>query len=291
MEATRTCPSCAYTLVTGEPFCPHCGAAVTASATAAPPPPLAYPAWGAPHYMPTGNSGRVQMIDRTKSGLTLLIAGALLSWIPIISIIGGLLALVGAILVILGRDAFGAAHSRNVMIAVVLYIIGFFAILLIAISFAASLTAASSLPASEAPGAITDAFRGYLLAVLVAGIFTGLAEVLFLYGLLNALGKVLIWASFLLGILLAAFVFTSIMNLLPATLAAAYATMPPDPAPLVALDNQLQSLRLLTALPSLLSAAAAYVALRRINNGEIPVPSPWEAPPKPPVQGPLLPPQ
>ena len=51
-------------------------------------------------------------IDRTKTGLLLLIVGLLVGPVPFIGIIGGILEIIGAILVILGRNAFGKPHSN-----------------------------------------------------------------------------------------------------------------------------------------------------------------------------------
>lgn len=285
MGTTRACPSCGFVLESNEPFCPHCGSAVSGptsappgTATPVPPPPAGYPARGPPAYTSAWDYGRTRMIDRTKTGLELLMLGAFLGWIPVISFIGGILALVGAILVILGREAFGAAHSRNVVVAVVLYIIGFLAVVVLVVGLAASMGVALNLPPSQAYPAMTSAFNQFLFGGIVAGIFTGLATVLFLYGLLNAVGKALIWASFLVAILIAIFVFATISNTLPAVMAGVFGTSPPDIEPLVALQNQIQAYGLLKAIPALLSVAAAYVALTRINKGEIPARSPLEAP-------------
>src|SRR5207247_149267 len=67
---------------------------------------------------------RRRQIDRTKTGVLLILVGTLIGWLPYIGVIGFIMIFVGAILVILGRKAFGAAHSRNVIISIVLVILG-----------------------------------------------------------------------------------------------------------------------------------------------------------------------
>src|SRR5438128_11997416 len=105
-------------------FCVNCGSALSAgaggaSAAAAPMYPPAMP--GLPSAW---DADRRKQIDRTKTGLLLLLIGGLISWIPIDGILGGLLLLIGAILVILGRKAFYSPHARNVVIAILLFFIG-----------------------------------------------------------------------------------------------------------------------------------------------------------------------
>src|SRR5207248_3037375 len=67
---------------------------------------------------------RHTQISRTKTGVLLLLIGTLIGWLPVIGIVGAILIFVGAILVILGRKAFGAAHSRNVFLSILLFIVG-----------------------------------------------------------------------------------------------------------------------------------------------------------------------
>src|SRR5256885_13761663 len=98
-------------------FCVNCGSALSAGtgAGAAPAAPM-YP--GAMPGLPSAwDAERRKQIGRTKTGVLLLLVGTLISWLPIpIGALGALLILIGAILVILGRKAFGAAHSRNVIV-------------------------------------------------------------------------------------------------------------------------------------------------------------------------------
>src|SRR5437773_6610705 len=66
---------------------------------------------------------RTREIDRTKTGLLVISIGFFLSWVPILGMIGNLFQLVGAILVILGRNAFGPVHARNVIWSILTFVI------------------------------------------------------------------------------------------------------------------------------------------------------------------------
>jgi hypothetical protein len=81
---------------------------------------------------------RTQGISRTKTGLLLLIIGLLIGPIPFVGIIGGILVLVGAILVIIGRRPFGPAHSRNTIRSVIIYVVGIAVVIIGSIAFTLS---------------------------------------------------------------------------------------------------------------------------------------------------------
>src|SRR5213592_907352 len=114
MAGSVTCPRCGAANSPGTMFCVNCGSALSAGAGG---PPAAAPMYpGAMPGLPSAwDAERRKQIDRTKTGVLLLLIGTLIGWLPIIGVLGGLLVLIGAILVILGRKAFGAAHSRNVL--------------------------------------------------------------------------------------------------------------------------------------------------------------------------------
>src|SRR5207247_2669532 len=84
------------------------------------PPPHPYYAYTAAYW----ENQRAGRIDNTKTGLLLLMIGLLIAWIPFIGAVGGIIALVGALLVILGREAFGQEHARNVILSIILFFVG-----------------------------------------------------------------------------------------------------------------------------------------------------------------------
>lgn len=278
MATGSYCPKCGAALAAGDTVCYQCGTPVTGASPPAPepswmirPPASGGPAFPSPSSPPEYSYEQRRGIDRTKTGVALLAVGSALGWIPVISLLGGLLALVGAILVIMGREAFGPAHSRNVAIAIVLYLIGLFGVFILAAGLVGQIEAAVALPAPQVEGGMVDAFNTFLVGGIVVGIFSGLAVVLFLYALLDSVGKVLIWASFFASFGLLLFVWAVIIGQVGSATSAAFASSPPDLGPLLALDAQINALRLLDILPDLLMAAAAYVAWSRIDQGKIPL--------------------
>src|SRR2546427_9067165 len=97
-------------------FCTNCGSPLSAGAPPSSGAPPMYPAPGAyggamPGLPSAWDAERRKQIDRTKTGLLLLLIGGLLSLISIVGVFGGLLSLIRAVLVILGRKTFGSTPA------------------------------------------------------------------------------------------------------------------------------------------------------------------------------------
>jgi hypothetical protein len=195
-------------------------------------------------------------IDNTKTGLLLLIIGLALSWIPFIGLIGGLIALIGALLVILGREAFGREHARNTILALIVFfvgigvtIVGFIVLFFAAFSYR---TGPSTL--------VQPSFAWLGVLSIIGGGVTGFSEVLLTYALQPSSGRILLWTAY------AASIAISIVNFL--------FTLPLFGGNGVVFP--LFSAFFLTAflgiIPALLYAAAYYLARQRIVHREIPLP-------------------
>lgn len=197
-------------------------------------------------------------------GVALLGAGVVVALLPIIGIVGSLLSLVGAVLVIIGRKAFGDRHARNVVIAIVLFVAGFVGGFLLGLASLAELLAGGLSTA-----AITNSFNILLGGAVVLGVVSGLASVLFLWELLSPAGRILIVASYALGIVISVGIWIVVTGQIGPALTAATGS-PPDLMPLLNLDLELVNLRYLNFLPALLAAGAAYTAWSRIEAGLIP---------------------
>ncbi len=224
----------------------------------------------APPLEPTIDYVTERDISRTKTGVGLLAVGAALGWIPVIGFLGGLLSLVGAILVILGREAFGEKHARTVGIAIALFVIGLIGGIFLAGGILGSVSQAANLPPALAEPAIVSAFDTLLAGAVVLSILTGPASVLFLWELLSVPGKALILLSYAVGVLVALWVYLVITGQVAAALSSAFAVTPPDSAPILALDAQMNGLKLIDAVPALLAAGAAGMAWARIASGAVP---------------------
>ena len=272
-------------------FCSNCGAALTAGPTGSsegsgagyPAPYSAPPAYGSAY-----GGERTKQVDRTRTGLLLLLVGTLISWVPIIGAVGGLIVLIGAILVILGRKAFGPIHSRNVVISIVLFFVGLIILfvggLILGLAIATGFVGGTPTQAS-----IEAAFNNALILLVVGSVVAGLANVFFSYALQIQIGKILLWAGYAASVAVQIAVFVVIRG----TIAQLLVTMFPggtyDPtaaaAAAASFQAQVSGLGLLSAIPALLFAAAYYLAWTRVNKGEIPEripPSMGPTPPMPP---------
>jgi len=248
------------------------------------PPAAPYPV--APGYSPYAygpsplEAERRKQIDRTKTGVLILLIGSLIGWIPIIGALGGLLTLIGAILVIVGRKAFGSIHRRNVVISIVLFFVGF--VIIIVGAVLAIVTAFSGLSSTmteaELTVALQSAFRNVLIVAAVGALISGLASVFFTYALQKREGQLLLWAAYLatIGIEIAVIlVALPVLDAAAATIAHQIVTSGTVDSVEIsnAVSGATSGLELLNVIPALLYAAANYLAWSRINRGEIPPPT------------------
>ena len=242
----------------------------------APTPSPAYPAYpGYGYGASPWEADRQKQVGRTKTGLLLLLIGGLISWIPFgIGILGALLLLIGAIFVILGRKAFGAGHSRNVVLAIVLFFVRVIGTIILGVIFVAAIIAASG---SSDPAVLASAFvnalNNLLIGVIVVSAISGIGSVLFTYALQQQIGKILLWAGYAANVAIAIAVYAIISPLFAAAFTQATSGGTYDPGPLLAVQSQATALGILSVIPSVLFAAATYLAWSRVNRGEIPAPS------------------
>jgi len=250
------------------------GPATPAVPPAGAPPAGPYPAY--PGYSPYAygpsplEAERRKHINWTKTGILILLVGSLIGWIPrvpLIGLLGGLLTLVGAILVILGRKAFGKTHRRNVVLSIVLFFVGLAIIIVGAILavFAAAGGLSSSMTEAELTVALQNAFRNVLIVATVGALVSGLASVFFTYALQKREGQIVLWAAYAATI---GIVTNGTVNSVEISNAISGAT---------------SGLDLLRVIPSLLYAAANYLAWSRINRGETPPPLTPPGMPTPPM--------
>ncbi|MEE9174488.1 MAG: hypothetical protein V3U30_05885 [Thermoplasmata archaeon] len=214
--------------------------------------------------MPTPEDfARQKQIDRTRTGLLLLFIGVLLSWVPYVSFAGIIIVLVGAILVIVGRKAFGPAHSRNVLIALALFvggIVGLVAVLVLLVN--AIITTAVPTTPEEVLALMTT----YIPALLVIGGISGLSYPLLAHAVSSRTGQILLWVGYAatLGILVVTYI-----TLIGIFEAAAAVTGDPFGF-LTAFLTAFLTIFLLFVVSSVLYAVGYYLAYSRVKHGEIP---------------------
>jgi hypothetical protein len=317
--AGRFCQECGAPNEANALYCAKCGSVLRAGVPplpppAAPPPYYGPPAYGPPGYAPRGYPSypapyptfdyaaldRQKQIDRTKWGILLLAIGALLLWIPLVNAVAGFISLIGVILGILGRKAFGDRHAKFVVISVVLYILvvippAFYAL---SFGFAAGFT-------GDVRGVASQLWP-LLISSVFAGIGANVSWLLFAHELEAKPGRMLLYAAVAAGaIVLPVVLFVGLAPTVNALVAEAQGgTMTLD----AFLDrfSAIETLfDLATAPSSVLFAIAYLLAWQRINRGEIPAyprapaqpaspsfapptasppaPSPPPAPPNPPL--------
>src|SRR2546427_4609004 len=281
LAASNICPKCGFMNQAGWTFCPNCGSPAAMAggmppAGGAPTPPPASPAYpGYGYGASPWEADRQKGVRRTKTRLLLLLIGALLSWIPFgISLLGALLLLIGAIFVILGRKAFGAGHSRNVVLAIVLFFVRVIGtIILGGIFVGAIISAAGCADPAVLAHAFVRASNTRLIGVIVVSAISGIGSVLFTYALQQQIGKILLWAGYAANVAIAIAVYAIISPLFAAAFTQATSGGTYDPGPLLAVQSQATALVILSVIPSVLFAAATYLAWSRVNRVEIPAPS------------------
>jgi len=211
-------------------------------------------------------------IDRTFTGILLIIIGFFLTPLPYANYVAGLLQIVGAILVILGREFFGQRHSKFVMWSLGIYLVGLAIFVVNAIAFASSLVSAIDLGLSPSGVAqvVSQAVSDFLVGLIISAAVTGIAIVLFTYALQNSMGKLLLWTGYAVTLAVGVVIFYSVSADVATAVQQATSTSPPDIAPITALQGQIQLISLINFIPAVINAIAYYLVLSRIKNGEIP---------------------
>src|SRR5881628_1512523 len=103
-----------------------------------------------------------------SQGCSLLVIGVLIAWIPFAGFIGGIVGFIGAILVLTGREPFGADHVRNTTLALIFFVVGI-AVTIFGFFYALTYGISSGLGAS-----VVGLFG---IVFVIGGAIFGLAEV------------------------------------------------------------------------------------------------------------------
>jgi len=261
--STVNCPRCGASNGPLARYCITCGNPLAATATPkqpAPQPGYAYPI-AQPYYpyqypQSYWEVARSNKINNTLSGLLLLVIGVLIAWIPFAGFIGAIVGFIGGILILVGREPFGADHVRTTTLALIFFVVsiavtvfGFFYAVIYGISNALQ---------GGSPSSIIS-----LVAVvfIIGGAIFGIAEVLLTYSLQKSPGHMLLWTAY--GISVAIGIINALIinpynsngffNIYSGT----------GPALFTAI---------LGAIPAAIYGTAFYLARERIVRHEIPLP-------------------
>lgn len=199
--------------------------------------------------------------DRTVTGLLLLIIGFVLSWIPYVDLLGGLLGLIGIILVVLGRRGYGPSHERFVVIGGATYFLVLIASFLVAIIFAGEVVdAASSSSLSAAGAALRSDLAGLFVATAVLGVVGGIGQVVLVYGLADATTRKLLWAAFAISVVLSLVILVFLLPAIDNAITQATSGTSVDLGPVNQLETTADLLGLSKVAPAVLFAWAYYRA-------------------------------
>lgn len=171
----------------------------------------------------------------------------ILGSIPIIYPIAAILAIVGIVLLILGREVFEPPHSSYVVFAVIIWLIA------LPITFIGGLLAAGDIAKSPILAVSDLLLTGFLDTLIV-----GIAYILLTYALQKRTGRMLLYVAYASSVALSILVLLFIGGRTFNTFS------------LGALQTELQQLQLLALIPDGIFVVAYYIAYRRIDNGEIP---------------------
>jgi hypothetical protein len=272
MSEVLVCTRCGFANPLGQHFCTRCAERLTPrmQSVTTPVSPAHSPASWSPNT-PLSYEAR-KGVDRTFTGVLLIIIGFLLTPLPYANYFGSLLLIIGAILVILGREFFGAKHSRLVMRSLGIYIVGLAVVILNVAVFTDSLASAISVGLSPTAlgQLVVQAANQFLVGLIISGAVTGVAILFFTYALQNSTGRLLLWAGYAATIAVGVAVFYIVSSDVATEVQQATSASPPDLAPIAALQGQIQLIGLINYIPAVLNAIAYSLVLLRIRDGELP---------------------
>lgn len=203
------------------------------------------------------DSGWKKQVEKTKTGLMLLVVGYMLTWVPVVSFIGGLLLLVGAINIVLGRKPFGRAHAKKTLVAAGLIAFGVIGLITVYVVFEAAMLQATT--AEEFTSLMTSFLLGFFAVAAIAQI----ASILLAFELEKPAGKAILAGAYGSSLVVFAMFYLVIQNTMQMS-------METGSFDSLGFTMQMLTLSLLWAAPSVLYAVAYYLAWHRIKEGEIP---------------------
>jgi len=279
LSENKLCSKCGYANRSDAKFCGGCASSLSN-------PPSIWPyrdsrqmassgTGSRPFQRPWWNSSPVQnkdltSIGRTETGILLLAISLLLGPIPYLMYVGYLLGIIGSVLVILGRKAFGQFHSNLVKLSVGIWVLGIIVSILVGFSWgydvATGISTYSS-PASE-QAFLISAFNDLIVGVFVSAAIIGIATVLITYALQTRVGRVLLITGYVLGLAIGVSILSMITSQVNAAVSQALSMQ--DFSALTNLQAQSQLLGLVSLIPATVSAFALYLAYSRVRSGEIP---------------------
>ena len=202
MSALSSCQRCGSPNLLGARFCSNCGSLLIRGVPSEPPQTLQQiPVY--PGMVPTKpmdyalalmHPERRTSVNRTRSGIVLLIIGLVMEIIAAIAILAGLALIAGAVLIFTGRKVFNKSHQRYVAWSIVLLVLGVLA--------SSGIIAWSFISANTSSLSPFSYYTTVAVALLVGNGVLGLALVFFTYALQSQRGRLLLWLGYVSTLLL-----------------------------------------------------------------------------------------
>lgn len=197
-----------------------------------------------------------KQMEQTSTGLTLMVIGLLLEWIPYVDFIGVILMIIGTIYMILGRHGFGDKHAQSVGISVAIYIIMGIVVGVTVISFVFTIVVNHSNTT-----AISGIFNSYIVALLVEGAILSTSYVILIYSISESEGRMFLIIAYAAQIIISGLTFIVMKNAVDSLLSNSNNFASREASALSGLDKY----TLFSAIPLLLYAYAYYLARKRVN--------------------------
>jgi hypothetical protein len=195
------CPGCARPVAVGQHFCPNCGTSLDPTQRVPGTPSSRDDAWDTviEANKREWNSYVSVARRRTGTGMSLMLAGFALIWIPYLSFLGDLFAFIGVIFLWLGRHAFDDSYHRGVVLGSVLVVLGLLVGVVVGFAFASEVANAATTP-GESISAFGASLNSDLLTLVIgsfiAAIIVGLGWVTIPYGRADNFTRTLLWVAF-----------------------------------------------------------------------------------------------
>jgi hypothetical protein len=214
-----------------------------------------------------------ESVNRTRTGLGLILLGIVMEAIPNLALYGALPLIAGAMLVFLGRRAFGTQHQRYVSRSFILVTGGVVA------EFVGSLVVGGLIALLLSNGAdlvttLSSSFLALNMMLIVIDTIIGLGLVFFTYDLQNATGRTILWAAYSLGVLMNAIFAFVIFSQVQAVSADVVSQVGTAGAAINLLIYMFAPWRLLQLIPAIFYAIAYFRSRSGVEKKAVLEPSP-----------------
>jgi hypothetical protein len=199
------CPSCSSQVKPAQRFCSNCGTALSAAGDERAPTLPPDDSWDPVAYADIPRYGAPREVERTRTGLHFMIFGFAFVWIPYVSVLGGLLIIIGVVFLWLGRRAYGQVNRRFVVRGCTCVVLSLLLSFLAALVFVGAVVDSAATGGATVPGvgaALRSDLNALLISTLVTSTIGALGYVLLVYGLAGTPVRRLLWVGFGLSIAL-----------------------------------------------------------------------------------------